>query len=101
MAPSWCRIGDGAHPHDQTRNFIVPILNDDGLHSGHQSVDRAQWSSGVPLCKSILTNVFLGLNLGPERLAVIRHATAFDDQLARACIHINQDTNNAYLYTLL
>ena len=37
-----------------------------------------------------MTSVIRGLNLGPERLAAIRHATAFDDQLARARIQINQ-----------
>lgn len=80
-----------AHPRDQMRNFSLPILNDDELHSGHHSVDRRQWNSGVPLWKAILKSVFQGLGLGPNRLAVIRHATAFDDQLARACIQMNQE----------
>ena len=71
-----------AHPRDQLRNFNLPTFDDDELHSGHQSGDRRQWNSGVLLWKAILTSVFRGFGLGPDRLAVIRHATAFDDQLA-------------------
>ena len=80
-----------AHPRDQMRNFSAPIINDDEQHSGHHSVDRRQWNSGVSLWKAILTSVFRGLGLGPDRLAVIRHASAFDDQLARTCILMNQE----------
>ena len=47
-----------------------------------------QW--GAPM-ESYPDQCFRGLNLGPERPAVIRHATDFDDQLARACMQINQD----------
>jgi hypothetical protein len=46
-----------AHPRDQMRNFSLPILNDDELHSGHHSVDRRQWNGGVQLWKAILKSV--------------------------------------------
>ena len=36
----------GAHPRGQMRNFSVPILNDDKLRSGRQSVDRRHGNSG-------------------------------------------------------
>ena len=39
----------------------------------------------------MLTSVVGGLNFGPERLAVIRRATAFNDQLAQAHIQMNQE----------
>ena len=48
----------------------------------------ASGTVGMPLWKAALPSVFRGLGLGPDRLAVIRHATAFDDQLARACIQM-------------
>ena len=73
-----------AHPREQMRNFSVPIHHDDELHAGQHYVDPRHWNSGVQLWTAIFTSVFRGLNLGPERLAVFPHATAFDVLLARA-----------------
>ena len=64
-------------------------------------------ASGTVGCrcgKAILTSVFRGLNLGPDRLVAIRHATAlFNDKLARACIRQTMREHKVYqlLDTLL
>jgi hypothetical protein len=58
-------------------------------------VERKSWFSGRCLLKSLLKHVFQGMGLTPAARACIHHVTAWDPELAIACMELNASVNQA------
>jgi hypothetical protein len=60
-----------------------------------KQVERKSWFSGRCLLKSLLKHVFQGMGLTPAARACIHHVTAWDPELAIACMEMNASVNQA------
>jgi hypothetical protein len=58
-------------------------------------VERKSWFSGRSLLKSLLKHVFQGMGLTPAARACIHHVTAWDPELAIACMELNASVSQA------